>query len=117
MGKPGLSSTILFTLDVEEFDTAVEFGHPIALAEQIAVSTRGLRLLSDRFDAVGARTTLFTTAKSEGQLYSSGITLICLFVCGYFKAKVTGQPPISGALKVMLIGAAAAFGVARLFGG
>lgn len=53
-------------------------------------------------------------------LYSSGITLICLFIFGYFKAKVTGQPPVSGAIKVMLIGAAAAaaaFGVARLFGG
>lgn len=56
---------------------------------------------------------------SEGLLYSSGITLICLFIFGYFKAKVTGQPPVSGAFKVMLIGAAAAaaaFGVARLFG-
>lgn len=53
-------------------------------------------------------------------LYSSGITLICLFIFGYFKAKVTGQPPVSGAVKVMLIGAAAAaaaFSVARLFGG
>ncbi|GAB2565213.1 VIT1/CCC1 transporter family protein [Fibrella sp. HMF5335] len=56
---------------------------------------------------------------AEGLLYSSGITLICLFIFGYFKAKVTGQPPVSGAFKVMLIGAAAAaaaFGVARLFG-
>ncbi|WP_338874799.1 polysaccharide deacetylase family protein [Spirosoma sp. SC4-14] len=54
--------TILFTVDVEEFDTAVEFGHTISLAEQIAVSTQGLRLLSDRFDSVGVQTTLFTTA-------------------------------------------------------
>jgi peptidoglycan/xylan/chitin deacetylase (PgdA/CDA1 family) len=53
---------ILFTVDVEEFDTAVEFGHDIPLAEQIAVSTRGLRLLADRLDALNARTTLFTTA-------------------------------------------------------
>ena len=54
----------------------------------------------------------------EALLYSCGLTLICLFVFGYFKSKVTGQPPISGAFKVMLIGAlaaAAAFGVARLF--
>lgn len=53
-------------------------------------------------------------------LYSCGVTLVCLFVFGYFKAKITGQPPVSGAIKVMLIGAAAAaaaFGVARLFGG
>ncbi|MVM35538.1 DUF3473 domain-containing protein [Spirosoma sp. HMF4905] len=53
---------ILFTVDVEEFDTAVEFGHNIPLSEQVAVSTRGLRLLAQRFDAVDARTTLFTTA-------------------------------------------------------
>lgn len=53
----------------------------------------------------------------EALLYSCGLTLICLFIFGYFKSKVTGQPPISGAFNVMLIGAlaaAAAFGVARL---
>ena len=50
--------------------------------------------------------------------YSCGVRLFCLFIFGYFKAKVTGQPPVSGAIKVTLIGAAAAaFGVARLFGG
>ena len=53
---------ILFTVDVEEFDTAVEFGHNIPLSEQVAVSTRGLRLLAQRFDLLDARTTLFTTA-------------------------------------------------------
>jgi VIT1/CCC1 family predicted Fe2+/Mn2+ transporter len=45
-------------------------------------------------------------------------TLICLFLFGYFKSKITGVPPFSGALRVMLIGAvaaAAAFGVALLF--
>lgn len=62
MASPNQGNTILFTVDVEEFDTAVEFGHPISLDEQIAVSTRGLRLLAERFDAVNARTTLFTTA-------------------------------------------------------
>ncbi len=53
-------------------------------------------------------------------LYSCVVTLICLFVFGYFKSKVTGQPPVGGAFKVMLIGAvaaAAAFGIARLVGG
>ena len=62
MGNPDRRNTILFTVDVEEFDTAVEFGHNISLNEQIAVSTRGLHLLAERFDAVSARTTLFTTA-------------------------------------------------------
>lgn len=49
-------------------------------------------------------------------LFSCLLTLLCLFVFGYFKSKVTGQPPLAGAFKVMLIGAlaaAAAFGVAR----
>ncbi|MEZ0540925.1 VIT1/CCC1 transporter family protein [Fibrella arboris] len=58
-------------------------------------------------------------APHQALLYSCGVTLICLFVFGYFKSKVTGQPPFSGAIKVMLIGAlaaTAAFGVARLFG-
>jgi VIT1/CCC1 family predicted Fe2+/Mn2+ transporter len=44
--------------------------------------------------------------------------LICLFVFGYFKSKITGVPILSGALKVMLIGAlaaGAAFAVALLF--
>lgn len=49
-------------------------------------------------------------------IYSCLLTLLCLFIFGYLKSKVTGQPPVAGAFKVMLIGAlaaAAAFGVAR----
>jgi VIT1/CCC1 family predicted Fe2+/Mn2+ transporter len=48
--------------------------------------------------------------------YSVVVTMICLFFFGYFKSKVTGQPPFSGAIKVLLIGAlaaAAAFGIAK----
>ena len=48
--------------------------------------------------------------------YSCGITLLCLFVFGYFKSRVTGQPAVAGAFKVVVIGAlaaAAAFLVAR----
>lgn len=62
----------------------------------------------------------FVAQPQQALLYSCGVTLVCLFVFGYFKAKVTGQPPVSGAIKVALIGAAAAaaaFGVARLFNG
>lgn len=50
--------------------------------------------------------------------YSAIATLICLFVFGYFKSKATGINPLQGALRVSLIGAAAAaaaFGVAKLF--
>ncbi|MCR8560682.1 VIT1/CCC1 transporter family protein [Mucilaginibacter sp. BJC16-A38] len=52
--------------------------------------------------------------------YSCGVTLICLFVFGYFKSKFTGQPEISGALKVVVIGAlaaGAAFVMAKLISG
>jgi vacuolar iron transporter family protein len=45
-------------------------------------------------------------------------TLICLFIFGFFKSKITGINPWWGALRVTFIGAmaaAAAFGVAKLF--
>ncbi len=74
MGSPNRGSHLLFTVDVEEFDTAVEFGHNISLSEQVAVSTRGLRLLTERFDALNVCTTLFTTvnyARHEPDLVRS----------------------------------------------
>ena len=52
--------------------------------------------------------------------YSAIATLICLFVFGYFKSKITGVNAWMGALQVTMIGAmaaAAAFGVAKLIGG
>jgi len=52
--------------------------------------------------------------------YSCAITIVCLFVFGYFKSKVTGQPLFSGALKVLFIGAlaaAAAFLMAKVING
>ncbi|MDR3693472.1 VIT1/CCC1 transporter family protein [Mucilaginibacter sp.] len=60
---------------------------------------------------------------SESQIalyYSCAITMVCLFVFGYFKSKVTGQPVFAGALKVLIIGAiaaAAAFIMAKLING
>ncbi|MDP4282902.1 MAG: VIT1/CCC1 transporter family protein [Bacteroidota bacterium] len=60
----------------------------------------------------------FIANSIEALKFSVIATLICLFVFGYFKSKITGVPVFSGALKVMLIGAlaaAAAFGVALLF--
>jgi len=54
----------------------------------------------------------------EGLKWSAVITVICLFVFGFFKAKVTGQKPLAGAIKVAVIGsvaAAAAFFIAKLF--
>jgi len=60
----------------------------------------------------------FIHNSAEALRISIVATLICLFVFGYFKSKVTGVSPFSGALRVMLIGAlaaGAAFGVASLF--
>jgi VIT1/CCC1 family predicted Fe2+/Mn2+ transporter len=62
----------------------------------------------------------FTQTPIDGLMISAILTVICLFIFGYFKSKVTGQPPVKGALKVMLIGiiaAAAAFLIAKSFNG
>lgn len=55
-----------------------------------------------------------------GLKYSAIVTLACLFIFGYFKSKLTGTPPLKGALKVAIIGALAAgcaFGIAKLIEG
>lgn len=57
-----LNRPILFTVDVEEFDTALEYGHHLSLNEQLIVSTRGLELLASLLDNLAIRSTLFTTA-------------------------------------------------------
>ena len=62
----------------------------------------------------------FINDSQQGLYYSCAITSVCLFVFGYFKSKVTGQPAFSGALKVLIIGAlaaAAAFGMAKVING
>jgi VIT1/CCC1 family predicted Fe2+/Mn2+ transporter len=60
----------------------------------------------------------FTNDPLTGLKFSVIVTLLCLFAFGWFKSKLTGIPPFTGALRVMLIGAmaaAAAFGVAKFF--
>jgi VIT1/CCC1 family predicted Fe2+/Mn2+ transporter len=60
----------------------------------------------------------FTRTPYQGLIVSAILTIICLFLFGYFKSKVTGQPLIKGAMKVTLIGitaATAAFLVAKEF--
>ncbi len=52
--------------------------------------------------------------------YSVIVTLLCLFIFGWFKSKITGVNAWWGAIRVTMIGAmaaAAAFGVAKLFEG
>lgn len=59
----------------------------------------------------------FLEESSEALQISVIATLVCLFIFGYLKSKVTGVPVLAGALKVMLIGAlaaGAAFGIAKL---
>ena len=61
---------------------------------------------------------IFTSTPYQGLIVSAILTVICLFLFGYFKSKVTGQPLFKGALKVTLIGvtaATAAFVVAKAF--
>lgn len=63
---------------------------------------------------------IFIADSQSALLYSTIFTLICLFIFGYFKSKLTGQPAVTGALKVVFIGAlaaGAAFGIARLISG
>ncbi len=60
----------------------------------------------------------FIDTTTEALQYSIVATLLCLFIFGFFKSKITGINPWIGALRVMIIGAlaaGAAFGVARLF--
>ena len=53
----------------------------------------------------------------DGLKVSAIITLICLYIFGFFKSKITGINPWLGGLKVMMIGAVAAgaaFTIAKL---
>ncbi|MCF8254946.1 MAG: VIT1/CCC1 transporter family protein [Bacteroidia bacterium] len=63
---------------------------------------------------------IFSTNPFDGFVYSCIVTAFCLFVFGYFKTKIIGQPPFMGAIKTLFIGAlaaACAYSIARLIGG
>lgn len=63
---------------------------------------------------------LFIDHAQTALTYSCIVTLICLFIFGYLKSKMTGQPALVGAIKVVVIGAlaaAAAFSMAKLITG
>lgn len=60
----------------------------------------------------------FVSSPAQGLKISVVVTLICLFLFGFFKSKITGVNAWWGAVRVTLIGAlaaGAAFGVAKLF--
>jgi VIT1/CCC1 family predicted Fe2+/Mn2+ transporter len=50
----------------------------------------------------------FTGNPSDGLFYSCIVTCLCLFIFGYLKSKVIGQPPLGGAIRITFIGALAA---------
>lgn len=60
----------------------------------------------------------FTRQPFDGLLWSAIITVTCLFLFGFFKAKITERNPWTGAIRVALIGsitALAAYLIAGLF--
>jgi VIT1/CCC1 family predicted Fe2+/Mn2+ transporter len=62
----------------------------------------------------------FVHSPADGLKISVVVTLVCLFIFGWFKSKLTGVKPFNGAIRVALIGAAAAgaaYVVAKLFQG
>src|SRR5215471_21566794 len=62
----------------------------------------------------------FVTNPEQGLIISVGITLICLYVFGFFKSRLTGVNAVTGGFKMMLTGAlaaGAAFGIAKLIEG
>jgi VIT1/CCC1 family predicted Fe2+/Mn2+ transporter len=62
----------------------------------------------------------FCATPRQGLIDSAILTVVCLLLFGYFKAKFTGQNPFKGAVTVTLIGitaAGAAFGIAKLISG
>ncbi len=62
----------------------------------------------------------FVDSPIEGLKISVVVTLLCLFIFGYFKSKITGINAWLGAIRVMLIGAVAAgaaFAIAKLLEG
>ena len=61
----------------------------------------------------------FTKTPHDGLMYSTIITLVCLFIFGFYRSKMTEQPLIMGAFKTMAIGAiaaAAAYFIAKSLG-
>ena len=50
----------------------------------------------------------FTDTAFDGLKYSAIVTVCCLLVFGYFKARFTGQNPVQGAIRVAIIGSVAA---------
>jgi VIT1/CCC1 family predicted Fe2+/Mn2+ transporter len=95
-----------FELGLEEPD--INRARQSALTIGVSYILGGLVPLSPYF---------FSGTTSTGLFYSCLVTTLCLFLFGYLKSKIIGQPPLAGALRITAIGtlaAASAFYVARL---
>ncbi len=87
-----------------KFELGLEEPHKIRAAQ----SARNIALSYIGGGFIPLSAYFFTNAPQDGLLFSACITLIALLIFGYFKSKVTGQPPVSGALATAAIGAIAA---------
>jgi vacuolar iron transporter family protein len=87
-----------------KFELGLEQPHP----KRAAQSARNISLSYVAGGLVPLMAYVFTTTPVEGLIYSSLITIAALFVFGYFKSKVTGQPVWTGALRTTMIGVIAA---------
>ncbi len=80
--------------------------------------TIGLSYIVGGFVPLTPYFSFFTKEPHDGFMYSCIVTALSLFVFGYFKTKIIGQPPIKGAFKILFIGALAAgsaYYIAHLF--
>lgn len=99
-----------------KFELGLEKPH-IHRARNSALTIGGAYIVGGLIPLLGY---YFTETPTKGLLVSSILTIICLMIFGYYKSKVTGQPPLKGAFKVTIIGviaAGAAFLIASLIQG
>ncbi len=96
-----------------KFELGLEEPHP-ARAKKSALTIGISYMIGGFIPLMGY---VINSDPQSGLILSAIITVFCLFVFGFFKSKVTGQPPFMGALKVTFIGviaAASAFVIAKL---
>ena len=80
---------------------------PIANRATVSALTIGLSYVAGGI--VPLMPYFFTQTPTEGLKFSAGVTVLCLFLFGYYKSSVTDQNPVRGGLKMTAIGAIAAF--------
>ena len=101
-----------------DFMMKYELGLEKPNAKRAAQSARNIGLSYIAGGIVPLTAYMLTPTPHEGLFFSTLITVLFLFIFGYFKSRATGQSPVKGAFKTMSIGllaAAAAFFIARLF--